>query len=269
MNPQKNSSRETAVPGIKPGYFSRIPNRLIADLLRSLKKPWPDEAVRLYLHSLVGFGNRRFIAEGLRGHRYVIQLDVGEFVCSVRKLAEISGRSRPVLKRLIGEFAVVTRLSHQSGFPVYRLKEEIEPPFKRIHDRVNQPSIAKNMVVINSPKLPPTSRNLYHYRENIIREKKERERKNVDNSSLHSDPAAHDPKERKTGEAIPLSEILPAKKASVPQKPSVSKERALRRLAEIRHKIPWDQLIALMQRYGITSSELDAACDQMQIEGVG
>jgi hypothetical protein len=294
MNPQNNSAWET-VPGLHPDYYSRIPNRLTAALLRSLKQPWPDAAVWLYLYSLVGFGCREFAIQTRDGRRFFIELEPGEFICSVKKLAELSGRNRRTLMKIIAAVAVEVRRTHKGGWPVYRLKPELEPVAMQNPDRAETPDISQENAVIHnhSPQgtenAPPATQNLHRVEKpDISQEKavinsrivplpgqklyplereyreKRKERKGVDNSSKKKDHAAHDPKERRSGKAVKLGNCLQDRNEQ--RKPTVSKERAMQILAEVRHKLPGDQLLALMRRYGITRPELDAACAQLSCE---
>ncbi len=293
MSHQNTSQRRDTLPGVNPGYFSRIPNLLISDLLLSLDKPWSDEAVRLYVYTLVGFGQRRFTVELQKGNRFTVCLNAGEFICSLRKLAKMSGRGRSSLQAIIGRIAEKARRTQWGGLPVYRLKVNDGESCGEIQDRTKTPAIAPETAVVNSPSEPPAAvseppdghfrsrvdsapissktslintppgatsapKSEPHKRENIIREKIKRE-KGID-SKTDAGHTAYDPKEKKRCGAVPIAEVLPVKKDAVSPASALPKTQALRWLVEFRRGISPDQLRTLMRRYGVTAEELDAAC---------
>ena len=109
--------------------------------------------------------------------------------------------------------------------------------------RVEGTDISGEKAVIHSQNVPPASENLYPKRENI--ERKEKEREGVDNSTGRRGHAAHSPQERRSGTAVRLGDCL--RGLTEPPKSTVRKERALQILAELRDKLPGDQLLALMR----------------------
>ena len=115
--PKQNPSqagRPVTLWGVHPNFYSRIWNKTIIGLLYKLDKPWPDEAIYLYLQSLTGFGRRDIVLKMAGGGQVTITLEKGEFICFEVQLARLSGRSRNSIHRLLREYAQpVTMISHQ------------------------------------------------------------------------------------------------------------------------------------------------------------
>ena len=115
--PNQNSRQADSPPslwGVHPNYYSRIWNKTIIALLHKINKPWPDEAIYLYLQSLTGFGRRDIVLKMAGGGQVTITLEKGEFICFEVQLARLSGRSRNTIHRLLREFAQpVTMISRQ------------------------------------------------------------------------------------------------------------------------------------------------------------
>jgi len=92
---------------IKPQFYTRIPNDILIQLLQEQSKPWPDSAVWAYIFALAGFGDRQFTYKISNYATKTVQLKKYQFILSESRLAEISGRSRNTIHRLLQE---VTRL---------------------------------------------------------------------------------------------------------------------------------------------------------------
>ena len=268
MNRNRSSSRgEKLSPHhscfhfVNPSCFSRIPNNVIIELLLSLPHPWPDGAVRLYLYTSAGFGRRFLPLRDAQNHFCRIELQKGEFICAAESLASLSGRSRNTITRIIAETSVKVRKTagNRNVYRVIKYQPEQPPPENR--SSRNSVNMAKESGCQQLPEraaVPPVSEQHIKITE--------RERENSSFTIIKNHHAAHDAKEKRSGQARPLKHLLPRNDHKPLREPEhkhcVSKATALQTLCKLRDKIPGDQLHDLLRRYKISPEELDAAALQ-------
>jgi len=119
-NAARMTLSENAFKGIHPNFYTRVSNRIILGLLAKLPKPWPDEAIEMFLTGLAGFGRREILLKVSETTWNRVTLERDEFVCSELRLMQLSGRGRKTIRRILLKLAAIVRRTC-SGRPIYRL----------------------------------------------------------------------------------------------------------------------------------------------------